>query len=169
MNKTLVFTLALCLSAVTATFAQKIGYCNSLALMAELQEVKAADSELQTLATQLQKQGETMVKDLQAKAELLEKRNAEGTISPKDYETQGAALREEEAKINQFAQEMDQKMAKKREELYKPVMDKVNTAMNTVAKEGGYLLVFDSGSQILLFADESLDVTNLVKAKLATN
>jgi outer membrane protein len=169
MNKTLVFTLALGLMAVTSSFAQKIGYCNSLALMAELPEVKAADSDLQTLATQLQKQGETMVKDLQAKAELLEKKNTEGTISPKEYETQQAALREEEAKINKYAQEMEQKLAQKREELYKPILDKVNTAMTTVAKEGGFILVFDSSSQILLFADESLDVTNLVKAKLSTN
>lgn len=61
---------------------------------------------------------------------------------------------------------MYDKLAKKREELYKPILEKVNTAMQDVAKENGYLLVFDASTQVLLYAHESLDVTNLVKAKL---
>ena len=57
-------------------------------------------------------------------------------------------------------------MAKKREELYKPILERVNAAMQAVAKENGYLLVFDTSTNVLLYADEALDVTNLVKAKL---
>ncbi|MBL7774643.1 MAG: OmpH family outer membrane protein, partial [Saprospiraceae bacterium] len=50
--------------------------------------------------------------------------------------------------------------------LYKPILERVNTAMQAVAKEGGFLLVFDTSTQVLLYADESLDLTNLVRAKL---
>ncbi|MBK9338659.1 MAG: OmpH family outer membrane protein [Lewinellaceae bacterium] len=50
--------------------------------------------------------------------------------------------------------------------LYKPILERVNTAMQDVAKENAYLIVFDSSTQILLYGDESLDVTPLVKAKL---
>ncbi len=57
-------------------------------------------------------------------------------------------------------------LAKKREELYKPILDRVNKAMQDVATENGYLMVFDSSTQVLLYADPSLDVTNLVKTKL---
>jgi Skp family chaperone for outer membrane proteins len=46
------------------------------------------------------------------------------------------------------------------------VLDKLNEAMKLVAKEQGMNMVFDTGSQVLLYADESLDVTPLVKVKM---
>jgi len=58
------------------------------------------------------------------------------------------------------------KPTEKRETLYKPLLDRVNTAMNDVAKANDFAMVFDYGTQVLLFADESLDVTKLVQAKL---
>jgi Skp family chaperone for outer membrane proteins len=42
----------------------------------------------------------------------------------------------------------------------------VNKAMEDVAKENGFNLVFDSSTQVLLYAHESLDVTKMVKTKL---
>ena len=57
-------------------------------------------------------------------------------------------------------------LSKRREDLYKPILEKVNKAMQDVAKENGYLLVFDTSTQVLLYADETLDVTKLVNAKL---
>ena len=166
MKKTLVLTLGLlCVLAVTG-FAQKFGYCNSVALLAELQEVQQADSDLKAFQTQLTKKGQEMVKELQDKAGELERKKDQGTISPKDYEAQATRLKEEEENIGKYEQEVYNKLAQKREELYKPILDKVNKAMQDVAKENGYLLVFDTSTQILLYADESLDLTKLVKTKL---
>ena len=70
-------------------------------------------------------------------AKVLEEKNSKGLISPKDYQTQGEALAKKEEAINKYAQEVDEKLAAKREELYKPILEKVNTAMQTVAKENG--------------------------------
>ena len=42
-------------------------------------------------------------------------------------------------------------------------------AMQDVAIENKFNYVFDNSSQIILYADESLDVTKLVKAKLGVN
>ena len=69
MKKKLALALALMLS--TAGFAQKFGFCNSNALLAELPEVKAADSDLKDFQTQLTKRGQEMVKTLQEKAAFL--------------------------------------------------------------------------------------------------
>lgn len=164
MKKTLVLLLAL--AAAVTVHAQKFGYCNSMALLSEMPEVKAADSDLQAFQTQLTKKGQEMVKELQDKVQILERKNAEGTISPKDYEAQMAKLQEEEKKIGEYEQEVYKKLGEKREELYKPILEKLNTAMKDVAKEQGLNMVFDTGSQVLLYADESLDVTKLVKAKI---
>ncbi|MGI9161045.1 MAG: OmpH family outer membrane protein [Saprospiraceae bacterium] len=166
MKKTFVLTLGLLLSGTLLVSAQKFGYTNSAALLTQLPEVKQADSDLKAFQTQLTKKGQEMVKELQEKAESLQRKQDQGTISPKDYETQAATLQAEQDSIGKYEQEVYAKLAEKREELFKPILDRVNQAMVDVAKENGYQLVFDTSTQILLYADETLDVTALVKAKL---
>ncbi len=166
MKKTLLLTLGLVVFLAVGSYAQKFGYLNSVALLSELAEVKQADSNLKAFQTQLTKRGQEMVKELQEKAAELERKKEQGLISPKDYQDQAAKLQEEEAKIASYEKEVYDKLAKKREEEYKPILERVNTAMQDVAKENGYLMVFDSGSQILLYGDQTLDLTPMVKAKL---
>lgn len=165
MKNTLLLLIAL--SVAVSTHAQKFGYCNSMALLSEMPEVKAADTQLQTYQTQLTKKGQEMVKTLEEKAMALERKyKEEGTISPKDYEAQAAKLQEEEKEIGKYEQEVYQKLTAKREELYKPILDRLNQAMKDVAKQKGLSMVFDTGSQVLLYADEQMDVTADVKSKL---
>jgi outer membrane protein len=146
--------------------AQKFGYFNSLEVLAIVPEVKAADSELQAFTKVLQKNGESRLQELQTKAASLEDRNGKGTISPKQYQDEMATLEAEGAKLQQLEQEMAKQVADKRELLYKPILDKVNEKIKEVAKENGFTMIFDSSTGILLHADEALDVTKLVKAKL---
>lgn len=166
MKKTLLLTLVLLATITVSSFSQKFGYINSVALLSEMAEVKQADSNLKAFQTQLTKKGQEMVRDLQEKAAALEKKKELGTIAPKDYQAQAAKLQEEEEKIGQYEQEVYAKLAKKREDEYKPILDRVNTAMQEIAKENKFDIVFDSSTQILLYGDESLDLTPLVKAKL---
>ena len=166
MNKSIILTLVLLTTLTTASVAQKFGFCNSSDLLSALPEVKAADSELKAFQTQLTKKGQDMVKALQEKAAELQSKKEKGLISPKDQETQQAALQTEQETIGKYEQEVYAKLTEKRETLYKPLLDRVNTAMNDVAKANDFAMVFDYGTQVLLFADESLDVTKLVQAKL---
>jgi outer membrane protein len=161
-----ILLLAIGIAFATAGFAQKFGYCNSAALLSEIPEVKAADSDLQAFQTQLVKRGQEMVKALEEKAAELDRKQKQGMVSPKDLETQTAKLKDEEEKIVKYEQEVYEKLSQKREALYKPILDRVNTAMAEVAKDNAYTFVFDLNSQIILFAEDSLDVTSLVKAKL---
>lgn len=168
MKKTFALAFAL-MTLATAGSAQKFGFCNSSALLAELPEVKAADSDLKDFQTQLTKRGQEMVKALQEKAADLERKKELGTISPKDFDAQAAKLAEEEEKIKAYEQEVYTKLGEKREMLFKPILDKVNAAMKAVAEENKFMYVFDQNSQIILYADDSLDVTKLIKAKLGVN
>ena len=144
MNKSIVLTIVLLLTLTTAGFAQKFGFCNSSALLAELPEVKAADSELKAYQTQLTKKGQDMVKALQEKAADLERRQKERLISPKDLETQQAVLQAEQDSIARYEQEVYAKLSEKRELIYKPLLDRVNQAMSEVAKANGFAMVFDA-------------------------
>lgn len=160
----LTFGLVLLLAATG--YAQKFGYCNSAEVLTQIPEVKAADSDLQAFQAQLTKRGQDMVKALQEKAAELKRKEEQGTISPKELEAQSAKLKEEEAKIGAYEQEMMNKLSQKREELFKPIFDRFNKAMDDVAKENGFSMVFDKNTQVVLFADESLDVTKLLKTKM---
>lgn len=166
MKNVFALVLGLLCVSLSAVSAQKFGYCNSTEILSMLPEVKQADSDLQALQAQLTKKGQEMVKELQEEATTLQRKQDQGTISPKDYETEATKLKEKEANLQKYEQDVYAKLGAKREELYKPIFDKVNAAMKAAAKENGYQMVFDSNTQVLLYADETLDVTKLVKTKL---
>lgn len=146
--------------------AQNYAYMDSAKLLSELPEVKQADSQLETLQKQLQKQGQQKVADLQAKYQTLSAAQEAGDMSPKQIQEEAEKLKQEEMAIGQFEQDMQRKIGEKRQSLLQPILDKVQTAIDAVAAEKGYTYVFDSSTGILLYADESKDITALVKAKM---
>ena len=110
-----------------------------------------------------QKKGEEMVKSLQMKYQDFQKKQASGELAPIEADKQAALLKEEEAKIGEFEQSSQQKIYEKSEELLKPIQDKVNQAIKDVAKENGFLYIFDVAGGLLLYTDPSADATKLVK------
>ncbi len=166
MNRIVLICLMLLAMGTSPIVAQKIAYINSSALMQDLPEIKQADSNLSAFQTQLQKRGEQMVTALQTKYQDVAKKQSAGEISPKQLEEESAKLKEDEAKINQFEQDMNKQVAEKRQALYQPILDRINGLITEVAKSMGFDYVFDSSTGILLFADEKYDITADVKHKL---
>ena len=153
--------------SMTATMqAQKFGYVHSAAILSEMPEVKQADSNLETLQKQLYKKGEGMVELLQKDYAAVQQKVAAGELSPKQQEDEVKKLETRQAEIAKFEQEMEQQLVAKREELLKPIYDKVNQAIKDVAKDGGYQMIFDASTSILLYAEDGADVSEQVKTKL---
>lgn len=148
--------------------AQKFGYVDSANILESLPKVKEAESNLEAFGKQLQSKGQKMMEEFQIKYQELERRAREGDITPKDQEAQVAMLKEEENKILQYEQEMQTQLANKRDALLAPILEEIRAAIQAVAKEKGYTYVFDSspGVGVLLYADDSTNLTNDVKAKL---
>lgn len=158
--------LALVLMAATHVEAQKFGYVSSQALLAEMPAVKQAEANLDALKKQLQKKGQQMLTELETNYRELQRKEAQGDLSPKQIEEEAMKIKEEEQKIAQFEQDMQRQLLTKQEELMKPVIDQVNQAIEDVASEGGYDYIFDAVGGFILYAKESHDVTGKVKAKL---
>ena len=74
--------------------AQKFGIVNSQEIIQMLPEVKEASANIETFGTQLQKKYQGMITALQTKYQELERKQAQGEISPKQLE--------EEAKKHQY-------------------------------------------------------------------
>ena len=159
--------LFVALLSMTATMqAQKFGYVHSAAILSEMPEVKQADSNLETLQKQLMKKGEGMVELLQKDYASIQQKVAAGELSPKQQEDEAKNLEKRQAEIAKFEQDMQQQIAAKREELLAPIFDKINLAIKDVAQEGGYQMIFDASTSILLFAEDGADVSDQVKVKL---
>ncbi len=146
--------------------AQKIAYLNSADLLADLPEVKQAKTNLETLSTQLKKKLESKIKSLQDKAQNLQKAYERGDLSPKEAELKKAELAKEQEEIAKTEQSMSQQIADKEQSLLQPILDKVNKIISDVARENGYNYVLDLSSGVLLYYDETYDITSLVKSRL---
>jgi outer membrane protein len=165
--KSLFLTVTLAVGATVTTQAQtKIGYMNANLVLADMAEMKAADSELSTLSSQLQKQDSLKVMEFQRKYQELAQKVQAGLLSPKQEQEATQALELEKAEITKFEQEMTKRLQDKRAQLYQPVYDRVNKAISEVAKEKGYAYVIDATAGSILYADEANDLSALVRAKM---
>ena len=119
MKSTWKYALSLALGMILmgTVQAQKFGYVNSGSVLEAMPEVKEAESNLDALGKQLQAKGEKMMQDFQLKYQELDRKVQAGEITPKDQETQTAALEEERNKILQYDQDMQKQLADKKEAL----------------------------------------------------
>ena len=154
----------LLIAATATTTAQKFGFVNSAEILAELPAMKAAESNLEALQKQLQKQGQAMVQSFQTDYQALQAKAQEGTMSPKEQQEAAAKLQVREEEIGTFEQTMMSDLQKKRATLLEPIYTEINQAIEDVAKENGFQFIFDQ--QVLLYGEESQDVSAMVKAKL---
>jgi outer membrane protein len=152
------------LGAATIAQGQKFGYLNSAAILAEMPEVKQADANLEALQKQLQKKGQDMLEKLQQDYMTVQQKMERGELSPKQQEEEARRLKEREMEVSQFEQDMMKQIQDKRNSLLEPIYNKVNEAIQEVAKENTLTMVFDQS--VLLFADPTQDISSMVKTKL---
>ncbi len=158
--------IAAFLTASTSMFAQKYGYINSAELLVGLSEVKAADTSLETYQKQLLTKGEQMVQTFQKKYESVAAEVQQGTLSQIQIQQKEAELQTEQQTIQKYEVEVQQKLATKREELYKPILDKVKDVIIAHGKAEGYTMIFDTSTGGLLHASDSDNLMSVIKGKL---
>ncbi len=162
----LLIVICVIAGAATSMAQEKVGYINSANLLAEMSAVKSADSKLESMQKQLMKRGQDMVAKLQKKeADALAKMER-NELTDADRERIAGELQKEGLQIQQFEQKMYADLEKKRQDLLKPILDKVNKGIQDVAKENGYTYIVDASTGVLLYARPEDDITKLVKAKL---
>jgi outer membrane protein len=158
------FTLALAaLVLVPATFAQqKIGYVNSAKIFQELPAAQEAQRRIDALGKPIQDSLETMQRDLQARYEDYQKREA--LLNDATKKTEQQKLIDAERRMNEFRVAKlgnDGELAHETEKLLAPLRERIKNAITAVAKEEKYSFIFDKTEsiQILLYGDPAHDVT----------
>lgn len=163
--KKIVLFLACTLFIGNAVFAQaKFGYIDSRELLSLMPEVRKADSSLQLFAKSYQDQLEQMGKEYQKKAQ--EFQSQEKTMTEAVKEVKIREIQQLEERIQSTQQSAQEKIAKKKEDLYSPILEKADKAIKDVAKANNYDYIFDASGGSLLYAKESDNILSLVKTKL---
>lgn len=160
------FAITLLTTSVAISQAAKFGYVNSQELLAEMPEIKQADAELDTYQKQLVSKGQEMIKVLETEYQSYVESAKQGLLSQVQVQQKEAALGAKQQEIQQYEQEVQQKLAVKREALYKPILDKVKGAIESYGKENGYTMIFDTSTGTLLHAVESENLITQIKARL---
>ena len=71
-----------------------------------------------------------------------------------------------QTRINNFQQQAQVQLQEKQAELLNPIIEKANNAINAVAKEGGYVYIYDVRTLVYVDTVKSTDIGPLVKTKL---
>lgn len=164
--KKIVLTTLIILAGLVAMQAQKFGHVNSSQLILALPEVKTADAALEAYQKQLFVKGEEMVKAFEKEYTAYMGKANSGELSQLQMQQQEAALTGQQQKIQQYEVEVQNKLAAKKQELYQPILNKVQEVVEKLGKEMGYTMIFDTSMGGLLFVEDAEDLMPALKTKL---
>ncbi len=161
MNK--IIATALSLILVVPVFAQKLGHTDGQALLMSLPERTTIEESLKKTAKEYETTLATMKADYDAKVKDFETNR--GTWPEAILQSKAKAITDLEQNMYDLQQTANSDLENRQAELLKPLIDKVNNAIDKVAVANGYTYIFDSGVGALLYLGGD-DVTDLVKAQL---
>jgi outer membrane protein len=165
MNKKFFSALALVALFSATTFAQRIAYVDVTAILESITEYNNAQRQLDALATQWRQeiaQEQDKVKGMYSKFQADQVLLSEEMRKQREDEIMNKEKEVREMQRRKFGQEGD--LFRKREELVKPIQEKVYSAIEKYAQNKGYDFIFDKGSASgMLFADPRYDKTEDLK------
>lgn len=163
-----IFVLLFCLFSTTVIFAQKFACVDSEYILSNMPEYKQAQKELDDLSVQWQREVEAkfqivdkLYKAFQAESVLL----PEELKAKKENEIIAAEKESKDLQKQRFGNTGD--LSKKRSELVKPIQDKIYNAIEKIAQEKSYAIIFDKASgATILYVDAKTDISDLILAEL---
>jgi outer membrane protein len=150
-------------STATGT-APKYGHINSADLIKIMPETKKAEASLKAYVKTLENQLGGLEDDYRKK--ISDYQAQEKTMVDAIKQTKIQALQNLEQQMQESQAMGQQKIAAKRETLFKPILDKAEKAIKDVGKENGYDYIFDTNSGAFVYSKDAHDVMPLVKTKL---
>lgn len=165
MKKVIKLTLAVALTlSASSLFAQKFGRINSQEILLAMPETKEMETNMQAFYKDLQDNLETITVEFNQK--YLDFQKNFDTYSDAVRQLKQKELQELQSRREEFEQIAQQEYQKKQQELLTPIIDKAKSAIDKVAKENGYLAVFETGSLAAYDAEALTDLAPQVRSEL---
>ena len=163
MKKILIFIMLL---APMSLLAQKFGYVNSSELIQLMPEFAKAQQKMEDLEKTYTAEFNAMRTELEKKGtefEKLQQDSVPESILKRRYEE----LLQLEQRLQQFGQEVQQKLAVAEQEEMLAIQTKLREALEAVGRDGGYVCIYDlAGGMPYVSKTLCEDVTMKVRTKL---
>lgn len=162
--KNIILLVLFVFAAVTGQAQTKVGIIDADFILAQMPEIKTVDDNLKTYSTELQAELQNTVKKYE---ELIKDYQATNTTLPED---QKIAKENEiitmENDIQNYRQKATVLMQLRRNELTKPLYEKIDGAMKQVIAEQKYTHIINASANSLAYSDPNYDITDAVLAKM---
>ncbi len=150
--------------------AQKIGYINTEKILSQMQEYAVAQEKLNALSAQYKEKVDSEFKVVE---QMYNKyMSVKGTLSASQQSQQESAIiaKEKSAKeLRNLYFGQDGYMQKKSEELMAPIKDKVQQAIDKIAKNENFMIIFDlSTLQGVVYENPQYDLSDKVLEIIGT-
>ncbi len=170
MKKVFLLFVAI-ISLSVAASAQKFGHITTDDIIQAMPETKAAQTALESEGKKLEEQLQAMGVEYQNKVQAYQENVQLADAAPEKWSLALRADKEQEImqlqeRIQRFQENAQQSIAQKRNDLFKPIMDKLDAAIKKVATAGGYVYVMDKANVLFINETISVDLTNEVKKEL---
>lgn len=148
--------------------AQKFGYIDSDFILSKLPDYRKAQDEIDRLSASWQKEIEEMQRKVQS---LYAEYEAEQVLLTEEMKQERmGAIEKKEAELKEYQKKVfgfGGLFFLKKQELIKPLQDKVFEAVEKVAKSNRLAIIFDkSGELVMIYTDPRHDYTDFVLEEL---
>lgn len=164
MKKLFLTTFLFLTVLVFSSSAQKFGHIDSGALIQMMPQTKEADSILKRFGESLDSQLKGMTSEYQSKLQSYQSKA--DSLPDAIRNTKEKELRDLGGRIEDFQQTAQESIQKKKEEVFGPILKKAEDAIKTIAKEKAYAYIFDTSLGSVIYAQDSDNLMDQVKAKL---
>lgn len=151
----------------------RIAYTNIELVLSYLPEAKDMQAQLNTYERKILEQLNIKQAYLQTRLEEYQELKAQGKLTPAQEEERRKELLRLDEEIKKFQQESEENYLKKKEELLKPLVEKLQKAIFEIATQEGYDYVFNnsnsSGVATILHGPQAHDITERLIRKLGVS
>ena len=148
----------------------KVGYTNVELLLNLMPESQQIEKQLSVYEQKLTEKLKAEQAAYQTKLQAYVTKKQSNTLPPNEEETYIKELTEMETNLQKGVQEAEYKLLVKRQELLKPLTEKVQASINSIAEEGNYTYILNqtigSGITNILYGMETFDITPELANKL---
>lgn len=156
---------SLLVAAVPAAAQQKFAYIDSRVIVDRAPGRAAAEAALQKESETMQARVKVMQDSLEAM--LADYRKVEATLNDEQKATRQKTINDKRNDFARRADEMDQQMAQRQQELSAPIMAQIRETLDAIRAEDNYTFIFDvAAGGVIVAADKNLDLTEKVIGRL---
>ncbi|MGM9767771.1 MAG: OmpH family outer membrane protein [Candidatus Cryptobacteroides sp.] len=164
MKKIILIMAAAVLALSASAQNLKFAHVNFNELVMLMPEADAARSQMEASQKEAQETYQTMIEEYQAKAQKFQQNQATWTAAIK--ESKQKELTDISNRIQEFDQSIQQELQQQQAQLMAPIQQKAIDAVNNLAKEGGYIYVFEESSLLYIDKAQSTDLTPAARKAL---